>query len=39
MRTIGQTPVGMSRITRKRSNIKRAPKYYYTNNYDYQINY
>lgn len=34
MRTIEQIPVGMSRITRKKGNIKVATKYYYTNNYD-----
>lgn len=34
MRTIEQIPVGMSRITRKRGNIKTEVTYYYTANYD-----
>lgn len=34
MRTVEQIPVGMSRITRKRGNIKTAETYYYTANYD-----
>jgi hypothetical protein len=33
MRTIEQIPVGMSRVTRKRGNIKTAATYYYTANY------
>jgi hypothetical protein len=34
MRTLEQIPVGMSRNTRKRGNIKTATTYYYTTNYD-----
>lgn len=37
MRTIEQIPVGMSRLTRKRGNIRMALKFYYTNNYDLQL--
>ncbi len=29
MRTIQQIPVGMSRIKKRLSNIKKTPKYYY----------
>jgi hypothetical protein len=39
MRTIEQIPVGMSRITRKRGNIRTVTTYYYTTNNDVLFKY
>lgn len=39
MRTVEQIPVGMSRMTRKRDNLKTVTTYYYTTNSDVLFKY